>query len=139
MMVYEMLNYINISLERSYHKLWELLKTSFFQNGIQGVGHPQPGKPFFAIGFPRTAFLPDTEKGRRVLRLLEAAFNQRLTFTISSGGTPGSADVVVWNDSIAHKTEFGTAKDGRGYPDPNYLDNVIAQLSQFGLTDEHTV
>jgi deltex-like protein len=133
MIVYEMLNYINVSLERSYHK------PHFFQNGIQGVGHPQPGKPFFAIGFPRTAFLPDTEKGRRVLRLLEAAFNQRLTFTISSGGTPGSADVVVWNDSIAHKTEFGTAKDGRGYPDSNYLDNVIAQLSQFGLTDEHTV
>ena len=30
------------------------------QNGIQGVGHQQPGKPFFAIGFPRTAFLPDS-------------------------------------------------------------------------------
>lgn len=102
------------------------------QNGLQGVGHPQPGKPFFAIGFPRTAFLPDTEKGRRVLRLLEAAFNQRLTFTVANGG-------VVWNESISHKTEFGPSKDGKGYPDPNYLDNVIAQLSQFGLTDEQTV
>jgi hypothetical protein len=47
--------------------------------------------------------------------------------------------VVVWNESIAHKTEFGPASDARAYPDPNYLDNVLAQLSQFGLSDELTV
>ena len=72
-----------------------------------------------------TEFLPDTEKGCRVLRLLEAAFNQHLTFTISFGGSSGSADVAVWNEAIAHKTEFWPAKDSRGYPDPNYLDSYL--------------
>ena len=38
-----------------------------FQNGIQGSNHPLPGQPFYAIGFPKTAFLPDTEKGRSAL------------------------------------------------------------------------
>jgi hypothetical protein len=54
-----------------------------FQNGIQGPQHPMPGRPFFAIGFPKTAFLPDTVKGRKILEHLETAFQRRLTFTIS--------------------------------------------------------
>jgi deltex-like protein len=52
-------------------------------NGIQSAGHPHPGEPFLAIGFPRTAFLPDTEVGRKVLKLLEAAFKQVHKFGIS--------------------------------------------------------
>ena len=74
-----------------------------FTNGVQGKEHPAPGQPFYAIGFPRTAFLPDTEKGRMVLDLLEKAFNGGFTFTVSTSGE------IVWSD-IPHKTEFGSEK-----------------------------
>ena len=30
---------------------------------LQGPEHPKPGKPLLFVGFPKTAFLPDTEKG----------------------------------------------------------------------------
>ena len=31
---------------------------------VQGSEHPNPGKPLLFVGFPKTAFLPDTEKGK---------------------------------------------------------------------------
>ncbi|XP_040575016.1 protein deltex [Lepeophtheirus salmonis] len=98
-----------------------------FQNGIQSEWHRRPGEPYFAIGFPRTAFLPDTEKGRKVLSALETAFNRKLTFTI----TGGQSDVITWK--ISHKTEFGPAEGVNAYPAPNYLDNVLLELAQLGV------
>ena len=41
-----------------------------FNNGVQDETHPNPGKPFYAKGFPRTAFLPGNRKGERVLKML---------------------------------------------------------------------
>ena len=32
------------------------------QNGTQSPNHPTPGDPYYAIGFPKTAFLPDNEQ-----------------------------------------------------------------------------
>jgi deltex-like protein len=112
-----------------------------FQNGVQGPNHPEPNKPYFAVGFPRTAFLPDTEKGRTALRLLETAFNRRLVFTIAATAAGGS-DIIIWNEDIEHKTEFGPTSSispsGRslGYPDPAYLDRVIAQLAKLGVLEQ---
>ena len=34
---------------------------------FQGPAHPNPGKPYTARGFPRHCYLPDSEKGRKVL------------------------------------------------------------------------
>ncbi|XP_009884391.1 PREDICTED: E3 ubiquitin-protein ligase DTX1 [Charadrius vociferus] len=75
--------------------------------GIQGPEHPNPGKKFTARGFPRHCYLPDNEKGRKP---------------------------VVWNE-IHHKTEFGSNLTGHGYPDPNYLDNVLAELLAQGVSE----
>ena len=36
--------------------------TEIFQNGTQSPNHPTPGEPYYAIGFPKTAFLPDNEQ-----------------------------------------------------------------------------
>ena len=36
-------------------------------SALQGPEHPNPGKPLLFVGFPRTAFLPDTEKGKKIL------------------------------------------------------------------------
>ncbi|KAM8797558.1 E3 ubiquitin-protein ligase DTX1 [Eudromia elegans] len=102
--------------------------------GIQGPEHPNPGKRFTARGFPRHCYLPDTEKGRKVLKLLLVAWERRLIFTVGTSSTTGESDTVVWNE-IHHKTEFGSNLTGHGYPDPNYLDNVLAELLAQGVSE----
>jgi len=119
------------------HEDYHTIQVTYeYSNGIQSGEHPLPGQPFYAIGFPRTSFLPDTEKGRRALRLLEEAFRRRLTFTIGMDDVTGQADVLSWNPAIEHKTEF-TFNDGRGYPDPHYLDRLLTQLASLGVPEEH--
>uniref|UniRef100_A0A8B9CN15 E3 ubiquitin-protein ligase n=1 Tax=Anser brachyrhynchus TaxID=132585 RepID=A0A8B9CN15_9AVES len=100
----------------------------------QGPEHPNPGKKFTARGFPRHCYLPDNEKGRKVLKLLIVAWDRRLIFTIGTSNTTGESDTVVWNE-IHHKTEFGSNLTGHGYPDPNYLDNVLAELLAQGVSE----
>ncbi|EEB13307.1 deltex, putative [Pediculus humanus corporis] len=106
-------------------------------SGIQGPEHPNPGKPYYAVGFPRVCYLPDTDKGRLVLDLLKVAFERRLIFTVGSSATTGKEDVVTWNE-IHHKTEPGISRTGYGYPDPNYLDNCLAELARQGVTPDHS-
>ncbi|XP_035691079.1 E3 ubiquitin-protein ligase DTX1-like [Branchiostoma floridae] len=103
-------------------------------HGIQGPEHPTPGKKYTARGFPRLCYLPDTEKGRKVLQLLIKAWERRLIFTIGRSTTTGEDNTVTWNE-IHHKTEFGSNVTGHGYPDPEYLDNVIAELAAHGVTE----
>ncbi|KAG8231848.1 hypothetical protein J437_LFUL008619 [Ladona fulva] len=113
-------------------------------SGIQGTEHPNPGRPFYAVGFPRVCYLPDTPKGRKVLRLLQIAFERRLVFTVGRSVTTGREDVVTWNE-IHHKTEAGPVGNhamggsslGHGYPDPGYLDNVLHELAAHGVYDHN--
>merc|ERR1712154_184538 len=78
-----------------------------FNNGVQDETHPNPGKPFYAKGFPRTAFLPGNRKGERVLKMLITAFQRGLTFTIGRSMSRGEDDCVTWN-GIHHKTVIRT-------------------------------
>nr|CAD7590735.1 unnamed protein product [Timema genevievae] len=103
-------------------------------SGIQGPEHPSPGRPYYAVGFPRVCYLPDTEKGRRVLKLLSTAFERRLVFTVGRSVTTGREDVVTWNE-IHHKTEAGSSNSGHSYPDPGYLDNCLSELAAHGVID----
>lgn len=103
--------------------------------GTQGPEHPHPGRRFTARGFPRTGYLPDTDRGRKILKMLIVAFKRRLMFTIGQSATTGEGDTVTWNE-IHHKTEFGSNVGGHGYPDPNYLDNVTAELALKGVTEQ---
>ncbi|KAF3697944.1 E3 ubiquitin-protein ligase DTX4 [Channa argus] len=103
--------------------------------GIQGPEHPNPGKPFTARGFPRHCYLPDSEKGRKVLRLLLVAWDRRLIFSVGTSSTTGESDTVIWNE-VHHKTEFGSNLTGHGYPDSGHLDNVLEELKAQGITEE---
>ncbi|KAJ8394731.1 hypothetical protein AAFF_G00043310 [Aldrovandia affinis] len=102
--------------------------------GIQGPEHPNPGQPYTCRGFPRLCFLPDNHKGRKVLELLKIAWTRRLIFTVGTSSTTGEPDTVVWNE-IHHKTEMMSNISGHGYPDPNYLDNVLSELASQGVTE----
>uniref|UniRef100_A0A8C8S510 E3 ubiquitin-protein ligase n=1 Tax=Pelusios castaneus TaxID=367368 RepID=A0A8C8S510_9SAUR len=103
--------------------------------GTQGPEHPNPGMPYTARGFPRYCYLPDNKKGRKVLDLLRVAWQRRLIFTVGTSSTTGESNTVVWNE-IHHKTEMDTNLSGHGYPDPNYLDNVLAELAAQGVTED---
>ncbi|XP_036282386.1 E3 ubiquitin-protein ligase DTX4 isoform X1 [Pipistrellus kuhlii] len=105
--------------------------------GIQGPEHPNPGKSYSARGFPRHCYLPDSEKGRKVLKLLLVAWDRRLIFAIGTSSTTGESDTVIWNE-VHHKTEFGSNLTGHGYPDANYLDNVLAELAAQGISEDST-
>ena len=72
-------------------------------SGRQGKEHPNPGQ--FFHGTSRTAYLPDSPEGRKVLQLLRKAFDAQMIFTIEPSHTSGAADTVVWND-IHHKTSI---------------------------------
>ncbi|KAM9540765.1 putative E3 ubiquitin-protein ligase DTX2 isoform 1-T1 [Salvelinus alpinus] len=104
-------------------------------HGIQGPEHPNPGQSYTSRGFPRFCFLPDNKKGRKVLELLKVAWTRRLIFTVGTSSTTSEPDTVVWNE-IHHKTEMMSNVSGHGYPDPNYLDNVLSELASQGVTDD---
>uniref|UniRef100_A0A672NGL0 E3 ubiquitin-protein ligase n=1 Tax=Sinocyclocheilus grahami TaxID=75366 RepID=A0A672NGL0_SINGR len=103
--------------------------------GIQGPEHPNPGTPFTARGFPRHCYLPDNEKGRKVLRMLLVAWDRRLIFSVGTSSTTGESDTVIWNE-IHHKTEFGSNLTAHGYPDYGYIDNVLKELKAQGITED---
>nr|XP_029483087.1 probable E3 ubiquitin-protein ligase DTX2 isoform X2 [Oncorhynchus nerka] len=109
--------------------------THSLPHSLQGPEHPNPGQSYTSRGFPRFCFLPDNKKGRKVLELLKVAWTRRLIFTVGTSSTTGEPDTVVWNE-IHHKTEMMSNVSGHGYPDPNYLDNVLSELASQGVSDD---
>ncbi|XP_077971998.1 putative E3 ubiquitin-protein ligase DTX2 isoform X2 [Styela clava] len=105
-------------------------------SGMQTSEHPHPGKRFIAHGFPRVGYLPDNNKGRRVLLLLIEAWKRRLVFTVGQSSTTGMDDCVTWT-GIHHKTEK-TSRGGHGYPDEGYLDRVLSELAAEGVIEEES-
>ena len=94
------------------------------------MGHPNPGTPYLVKNFPRLAFLPDSDRGKKILTMLNTAFKRRLTFKIGWSATHGEENCVVWSD-IEHKTE---PAGEHSYPDHDYLDRVQEALHQHGIT-----
>eukprot|EP01126_Amoeba_proteus_P039036 TRINITY_DN4098_c0_g2_i6.p1 TRINITY_DN4098_c0_g2~~TRINITY_DN4098_c0_g2_i6.p1 ORF type:complete len:119 (+),score=16.72 TRINITY_DN4098_c0_g2_i6:585-941(+) len=97
---------------------------------FSGPEHPQPGAMY--TGTSRTAYLPDDEKGNEVLRLLDIAWERKLTFTVGTSVTTGTSNSVVWN-GIHHKTAMSGGTSNYGYPDDTYLDRVKAELNDLGI------
>ncbi|GMT32033.1 hypothetical protein PFISCL1PPCAC_23330, partial [Pristionchus fissidentatus] len=103
-----------------------------FRDGIQGPQHARPGVPYY--GTRRVAYLPNTEAGRMALRLLEKAFECKLTFTVGDSVTTGMKNVVVWN--VHHKTNMEGGPQAYGYPYPTYLFRLTEELAALGITEE---
>lgn len=90
--------------------------------------HPNPGVPF--RGTERVAYLPNNENGNKVLKLLQKAWEMKLTFRIGRSLTTGQTNVVTWND-IHHKTTISGGP--YGYPDATYLQRVTADMNALGI------
>ncbi|XP_060006467.1 E3 ubiquitin-protein ligase DTX3L [Lagenorhynchus albirostris] len=113
-----------------YESHGTIVITYSIEGGVQTKEHPNPGKRF--SGIYRTAYLPDNEEGREVLRLLRRAFDQKLIFTVGDSRVLGVSDVITWND-IHHKTSRCGGPERYGYPDPGYLKRVKQELKDKGI------
>ncbi|XP_069780416.1 E3 ubiquitin-protein ligase DTX3L [Narcine bancroftii] len=121
----------NVALHLPGYEKFDVIEISYIiPDGIQGKEHPQPGLKFH--GTTRIAFLPNNDEGRKVHKLLQRAFNQRLIFTVGTSSTTGKSNVVTWND-IHHKTNTHGGPSGFGYPDPTYLERVQDELKAKGI------
>lgn len=97
------------------------------------VKNPCPG--LHSLTRPSLSFPPASPPPWQVLELLKVAWKRRLIFTVGTSSTTGETDTVVWNE-IHHKTEMDRNVTGHGYPDPNYLQNVLAELAAQGVTED---
>ncbi|XP_074619860.1 uncharacterized protein LOC141878737 isoform X3 [Acropora palmata] len=102
-----------------------------FYSGIQGTEHPNPGNEYKGTSYK--AYLPETNEGKHIFKLLRKAFDARLLFTIVSSsdgaGCVGLKDIEL-KTSIARNSRTG-------YPDPSYLTRVRQQLVAKGCNTEH--
>ncbi|XP_068111689.1 E3 ubiquitin-protein ligase DTX4-like [Hyperolius riggenbachi] len=103
--------------------------------GIQGSGQPHPGMKFTASDFPLHCYLPNTKKGREVLLLLIKAWECRLLFPVVPSKVSGVSDSISIS-RIPLKTEFGSNVTGKGFPDSHYLDSVLRQLRDWGVSGD---
>ena len=86
-------------------------------------------------GTSRYCYLPNTQKGRILLALLEIAFERKLSFTVGTSVTTGQKNCVVWN-GIHHKTNTSGGATKYGYPDPTYFDRLCDELEAKGINRE---
>ncbi|KAJ8247967.1 hypothetical protein COCON_G00234130 [Conger conger] len=89
---------------------------------FEAEAHPNPGKPF--TGIQTQSWLLDSPEGRKVLKLLQRAFEQKLIFTVAA--THGAADRVVYTD-IPHDASGNECKQ------PGFLQRVKAALRAKGI------
>ncbi|XP_067108185.1 E3 ubiquitin-protein ligase DTX3L1 [Osmerus mordax] len=97
-------------------------------DGIQSDKHPNPGQTFRGVRI--LAYLPDNKEGRKVLRLLDKAFNQRLVFKVVTNDI--GEDVATLTD-IPHKTQPDGGSKSDSYPDPDYLKTTRRILKEKGI------
>ncbi|XP_059192574.1 E3 ubiquitin-protein ligase DTX3L [Centropristis striata] len=113
-----------------YEKYGTIIISYYIPSGIQKEEHPNPGQPY--EGASRRAYLPDCSEGKRILKLLRRAFDQKLIFTVGRSTTSGRNNIVTWND-IHHKTSTHGGPTHYGYPDPDYLSRVRDELKVKGI------
>ncbi|KAL3886031.1 hypothetical protein ACJMK2_026370 [Sinanodonta woodiana] len=112
-----------------YEGCGTIVITYTFQGGIQKEDDPNPMKPY--SGAKWTVYLPDNNKGQKVTKLLKVAFDRKLLFMIVQQPT---ADCIVWN-GVQPKINRNGGPPMLGYPDPDYLDQVLGQLAAKGVSE----
>jgi len=98
--------------------------------GVQKVYHVDPGRPYSSID--RTAYIPQTLEGIKLLHRLKEAFKRGLTFTVGPKLVDGQVNQVTWS-SITHKTSLTGGPTCFGYPDPLFIKRCHHELDTLGI------
>ncbi|XP_072104837.1 uncharacterized protein [Mobula birostris] len=122
-----MITVLNIRLDGFFREM-TIQITYDIPDGIQGESDPNPGEPFKGGKFK--AYLPESHEGKKVLQLLQEAFNKGLIFKVVAD--PPRPAYVTWN-AIPHKTAVTGGRQKNGYPDSLYMKKVLAALAEHGL------
>ena len=91
-----------------------------FRGGYQASFHPSPGIQYH--GTSRTAYVPNTSDGRRLVARLQEAFRHGLIFTVGTSLTTQTPNSITWA-SIPHKTQLRGGVRAHGFPDDLYFEN----------------
>jgi len=102
-----------------------------FPSGIQTDNHPNPGM-YYSAEY-RTAYLPDSPEGRKVLVLIRKAWNQKILFTIGTSITRGLDDCIIYNGIHFKTVPFATSTEPWGWPDSTYLYRIVQELNDKGV------
>lgn len=98
--------------------------------GRQKHYHLNAGTPHGSTN--RTAYLPNTEAGRSLLKRLICAFQHGLTFSVGTSLATGKPNSVVWS-KIGHKTNLDRGPKFFGFPDDSYFLTCNNELDALGV------
>ena len=82
----------------------------------------------------RICYIPDTDKGRRALKMMITGFERGLLFTVGYSLSRAQDNVVIKKD-IPLKSSLDGGPDAHGYPDENYLPELIGVLKELGIEE----
>lgn len=114
----------------SYEHVGTFVIRYVIPSGTQGIYHEAPGHPYSSAD--RTAFVPRTLEGMRLVSRLKYAFQRGLTFTVGTSLTSGEKNSVTWS-TIHHKTSLTGGTRSHGYPDPTYFYRCNQELNDAGV------
>lgn len=100
------------------------------QSAPQKSYHDNPGTRHNAKY--ETAYLPNNDDGKALLKRLKYAFMHGLTFTVGVSMTSGAPNCCTWA-SIHHKTSPSGGARAHGFPDPDYFVNCNGELNACGV------
>ncbi|GFH49956.1 hypothetical protein CTEN210_06432 [Chaetoceros tenuissimus] len=99
-------------------------------SGFQKSYHPNPD--VLHSGKNATAYVPNNDDGKKLLKRLKYAFEHGLTFTVGTSMTTGLHNQCTWA-SIHHKTSLTGGTEKHGYPDVSYFLNCNEELDVLGV------
>lgn len=80
----------------------------------------------------KKAYIPAAKEGMKALACLIELFKARYTFCIAKSMNLSESKSVFWGKIIHKENRKGGGIDG--FPDPNYLQNVISTCRALGIS-----
>lgn len=110
-----------------YENVKSLLVTFEVPDGIQNDNHPKPGLPY--KGTSKRAYLPDIKEHIEILAFYEKALKTGMLFKVEWSRNFSDYRVLLNQDVLLKTKLFGGGRFG--YPDANYIDDVIKMARNF--------
>ncbi|CAF0942130.1 unnamed protein product [Brachionus calyciflorus] len=110
-----------------YERYRTILITFEVSDGIQKETHPKPGCPY--KGIIKRAYLPDVKEHMELLAFYEKALKKGILFKLEWSKKYNDYAVQLNNDVMLKTSLNGGGKFG--YPDFNYIDDLLIKARSF--------